>query len=341
MILTLLIASLATLLLGVCIQYFNILLANRFKLLDIPSARRQHPVPTPVTGGVGLILTWFSGLTLFYYMAPGVLQDHWQSLTILTVGAVILVILGLVDDLKGLSPSWKLGVETLVAGFTLFFDPKLNSFCSHWTSTLDLAGLGATGLIIWPIVILWIIGITNAINLIDGLDGLAGGYSFLVLSSIAFLSYTFGPDPAQFALIFAGLFATSIISFLFFNFPHAKIFLGDNGSLPLGYLISTTSLLCHPNSKSWMVIVSIILMLGYPLLDMGLAVLRRYSAKQPIFKADRTHLHYRIQRLGLNKGQTLILLLSVGLLLQFTAIAMDHLSSGETESSFPIERTRQ
>ncbi len=307
----------STLLLGIIVQFFNVKIANHFKWLDIPSARRRHPSPTPVTGGVGVIITWFLGLIIFYFIEPNWITQHLPSIYIFAACTVALVILGLIDDLRGLSPFWKLLIQTLIASSVILFEPQIHDLCIHWSSLI--------GFLIWPLAILWIVGITNSINLIDGLDGLAGGTSFLVLSSITFLCLTVRNQNTEVTLVIVVPLIASILSFLRINWNKAKVFLGDNGSLPLGFLISITSLLCHPPSKSWIMIASIILMLGYPILDMGLAVLRRYRKHQPLFKADRNHLHYRIQRLGLDVRQTAILLLSIGLLLQFTSIGINFL----------------
>ena len=312
-----LICSLVAMTLGLGIQWLNIKLAKQYRLLDIPSARRRHSSPTPITGGVGIVLTWIAGLCSYSIINNPWIQLHHQS-TLLILGCVLaLVLLGLLDDLKGLTPFWKLSIEFVVAGVTVFFLPEVRSICEIWSATL--------GVFIWPIAMLWIVGITNSINLIDGLDGLAGGFSVLVLSSICVLCLL-SEDQTEFPFIIATLLIPATLSFLRHNWSNAKIFLGDNGSLPLGFLIATCSLMCRPHSKSWVMLASITLMLGYPLLDMTLAVLRRFLNHQPLFKADRNHLHYKIQRLGLTKTQTLSLLLSIGLYLQLSALFVNLIS---------------
>jgi UDP-GlcNAc:undecaprenyl-phosphate GlcNAc-1-phosphate transferase len=306
---------LSTFAVGLLIQKCNLRLALRFGLLDIPNARRKHPVPTPITGGVGVLLTWVCGLYFTYLMNPSWVLNQRTSLTYIACGAGALVVLGLIDDLKGLSPRWKIGIEVIIASLILAFEPQIHSLAIRWSSVF--------GPFVWVMGVFWIVGITNSINLIDGLDGLAAGASTLVLVSISFLSLTFDAPYARLPLLISIPLIGALFSFLRYNWTRAAMFLGDNGSLPIGFLIATSSLLCRSQSHSWVMIASIVLMLGYPILDMGLAVRRRYHKGFPLFKADRNHLHYRIQRLGLTVEQTVILLLNIGLLLQFAAICIN------------------
>lgn len=314
---SLLYAALSAAFAGLIIQAANIKLAHHFKLLDIPTARRRHNRSTPITGGVGVFVTWAVGILVYSVFQPGWIKGYEQSMIAIGVSVICLVILGLIDDLKGLSPSWKLIVEFSVAAFVITYEPQVHAICQHWSGTL--------GIFVWPMAMVWIVGITNSINLIDGLDGLAGGMSLLVGASITVLSLWTG-ETAQFTTVTMLMLTTSTAAFLKFNWSPAKIFLGDNGSLPLGFLIATASLMCRPQSRSWIMIASVVLMLGYPILDMGLAVFRRHRKHLPLFKADRNHLHHRIQRLGLPVSHTAALLLSIGLYLQIASLCINLIS---------------
>jgi UDP-GlcNAc:undecaprenyl-phosphate GlcNAc-1-phosphate transferase len=232
------------------------------------------------------------------------------------VSLSILIVLGLVDDTRGLKPWPKLVFQSVAAVILIAFEPHVHSTCLLWQGTL--------GPVVWLMALLWIAGITNAVNLIDGLDGLAGGTSFLVCSSILVLSLWGGAQTA-FPLVVVGLLVPSIFGFLLFNWNPAKIFLGDNGSLSLGFVIAASSLVCKPGNHSWIMISSVVLMLGYPMLDMGLAVLRRARSGLPLFKADRNHLHFRVRRLGLSVRETAVILLSISLYLQITALCFNFL----------------
>jgi hypothetical protein len=146
--------------------------------------------------------------------------------------------------------------------------------------------------------------------------------SLLVAGSLLILSAWTGPS-AGFATVTMCLLAPAILGFLRYNWAPARIFLGDNGSLPIGFLLSTSSLMCRPSNRSWVMLASLIIMLGYPILDMGLAVWRRWRKGFPLFKADRNHLHFRVQRLGATVGQTATILLSIGLYLQVVSLSVN------------------
>lgn len=296
------------------IQNLNIRLAHRFGLLDVPSIRRRHKKATPIIGGVGVFTTWLLGVLAWGFFHPQWLSDNQTGLLVVGFSVLTLVAIGIVDDIRGLSPFWKLTVEFFVAAAVVRLEPQVNQICQIWSEHL--------GFFVWPIAMVWIVGVTNAINLIDGLDGLAGGISTMVAGSILILSIWTGAQ-ATFATVTMAMLIPSLLGFLRYNWNPAKIFLGDNGSLPIGFLLATSSLMCRPNNKSWILLSSLIIMLGYPILDMGLAVFRRYSKGFPLFKADRNHLHFRILRLGPDVGQTAILLISIGAYLQVVALSVN------------------
>lgn len=306
-----------SLVLGLFINHMAIQFGHRFKFLDIPSSRRRHQQPTPIIGGVGVFISWLLGLGFYAIQSPDLFSEHSRSIEVILSGTLILVILGLWDDLKGLSPYVKLFVEIFVAIFTLLLEPNVNFIMNHWAAML--------GPLVWVLGVIWIVGIINAINLIDGMDGLAGGMSLLVASSIFIMSLWTGHE-AVVCTALIGILIPILMAFLKYNWSPAKIFLGDNGSLPLGFILGTGALMCRPESKSWIMVASIILMLGYPVLDMGQSVLRRRKNHLPLFKADRVHLHYRVMRLGLSVPQTATLLLSIGFYLQISALAVNLLS---------------
>jgi UDP-GlcNAc:undecaprenyl-phosphate/decaprenyl-phosphate GlcNAc-1-phosphate transferase len=319
---TLAFLAFATFLGGLAVQNFGIRIAHRFKLLDHPSARRRHRESTPIVGGVGVFATWLIAIALWCIKCPSWYMANFPSLLLLSGGIVMLLALGVVDDLKGLSPSWKLLVEFFVAGTVIAYEPKVHEICMIWQREI--------GILVWPIAAIWIVGVTNAINLIDGLDGLAGGMSLLVSCSLLILSLWTGPT-ASIATVTMGLLAPAIVAFLRYNWAPARVFLGDNGSLPIGFLLSTSSLMCRPANRSWVMLASLIIMLGYPILDMGLAVLRRWRKGFPLFKADRNHLHFRVQRLGASVSQTAFILLCIGMYLQVVSLSVN-LTSQATAS---------
>jgi UDP-GlcNAc:undecaprenyl-phosphate/decaprenyl-phosphate GlcNAc-1-phosphate transferase len=320
--------ALVTLLAGFAIHRAGIPFAKRFGLLDVPNPRRRHAKPTPIIGGLCIIAAACVGLATYMLQNPVFWTENRTSLLALGTSVMILAIVGVIDDVKGLGPAPKIGFQLVAAVICMAFEPHVHQFGLNWVRIFS--GVSPIlGFAVWPLGALWLVGITNAINLIDGLDGLAGGTSMLVCSSILILSVGRGMDSFP-AVIMAAL-VPAIISFLTVNWNPAGMFLGDNGSLTLGFVIASASLMCQPKfnpTTSWVTPFTVLLMTGYPLLDMGLAVRRRYKNRLPLFKADRNHLHYRIQRLGLNVKQTALLLLCISFYLQVAALCLNFVAPG-------------
>jgi UDP-GlcNAc:undecaprenyl-phosphate GlcNAc-1-phosphate transferase len=314
MLFTLIAGATFSLLFGLAAFRFSIPLAHRWHLYDVPTSRRRHTRPMPIVGGATIFVT-LAAATLFY----GALNPHWlgeHAASLLSIGAstAILVALGLIDDLHGTGPAFKLFVQFLAASIVLAFEPNVHQFCVGWSQTM--------GPITWPTAAFWLVGLSNAINLVDGLDGLAGGISVLVAGSLAALLSTWAGSQGQFGMTLMILFIPACVAFLKHNWHPANIFLGDNGSLPIGFLLGVVSIMSPAQEYSWSWLISITIMMGYPILDMGVCTLRRLRKGNPIFKADRTHLHHRIMRLGLSVSQTCLLLLNVSLYLQLTALSL-------------------
>ncbi len=304
-----------------CSYYFFpklILFANNKKLVDIPTSRRRHPRPMPIIGGLSIFIFWTFGLTVYSLVNPLWYFSHYRSLWVIFTAVLILMIMGLIDDLKGVKPVGKLFWQFTAAVFVLMLEPRIHSVCLYWSDKI--------GFLIWPLAVLWMSGLSNAINLIDGLDGLAGGTSLLVTISLSILCVVWGIH-AEFSFVSMLLLIPPLAAFLKYNWNPAEIFLGDNGSLPLGFLIGVISLMCPPTKSSWILFTGIIFMMGYPIIDMGLCVLRRYKKNTPLFKADRNHLHYRLLRLGFSIPQTSLLLLGISICLQCIALALNLISS--------------
>jgi UDP-GlcNAc:undecaprenyl-phosphate GlcNAc-1-phosphate transferase len=316
MIASLCVCSLSTFFFSFFFHKFGIRFAEQWKLVAIPNARRRHHRVTPVVGGLAIFMSWSLGLILFSFLSPAWFHAQWPTLLPVSISLAILITLGVVDDIKGLSPRPKVIFQAVASAIVLAYEPNIHSLCSYWTSSIGIA--------VWPLAMIWIMGITNAINLIDGLDGLAGGTSFFVCSSILVLSIWTGSQ-AIFSTVIIALALPALLAFLYFNWNPARLFLGDNGSLPLGFLIAISSLMCRPQTKSWVMIASVVLMMGYPILDMGMVITRRFRNGLALFKADRNHLHFRVQRLGLSVRQTAVLLLSITAYLQIGALVVNQM----------------
>lgn len=277
--------------------------AIRIGAVDHPNHRKVHKSVMPRLGGLGIFISFFIGFIIF-------LPDTMSAWPILA-GATIITITGVLDDIKELSPKTKLGGQLLAAIVTVAGGVKLEFITLPFGDRIEFGWLAI------PITIIWIIAITNAINLIDGLDGLAAGVASIALLTISGIALSMG-NPLM-ALIGFILFG-STLGFLVFNFHPAKIFMGDTGSLFLGYTISVLAIMgLFKNVAIFSLIVPIII-LGVPILDTVFAIIRRVIQRKPISAADKFHLHHCLLRLGFTHRQTVILIYALSAMFSIAAI---------------------
>jgi UDP-GlcNAc:undecaprenyl-phosphate GlcNAc-1-phosphate transferase len=167
------------------------------------------------------------------------------------------------------------------------------------------------------ITLLWIVGITNTINLIDGLDGLASGVASIAATTLLFTAARLGHD---FIVMQCAIIAGASLGFLPFNFNPAKIFMGDTGSLLLGYMLAVTSVSGMVKSVAAVALAVPVFALGLPILDTAFAIIRRYINKKPIMQADKEHLHHKLMKFGLNQRQTVLVMYFISMLLGIVAV---------------------
>ena len=255
--------------------------APRWGLIDAHDARKSHRGDVPV-GGLAVIV---ASLTAF---GPSLVVD--PSLAWWMGGALLVGLVGLADDRRSLAPLLKLGVQTVAAALALQGGPFIGGMSVFG---LDL-GLGALS---GPLLVIWIVGLTNAFNLTDGLDGLACGAA-IVLALAATTMSAVAQDGVTLAL--AVTLGGAAVGFLPFNAHPARLFLGDGGSYALGFLLALATLrAAQPDGTGTMPLGALALLWGYPLVDTGWAIVRRLSERRPIFEPDRAHLHHQLlERLG-------------------------------------------
>lgn len=279
-------------------------LAFRIGAVDHPNERKVHQRVMPRLGGLSIFLSFLIGFMIF-------LPDTMTAWPVL-IGAILITATGVLDDLFELTPKAKLAGQLLAAGVTVLGGIKLEFVTMPFTDERIEFGYLAI-----PITIIWIVAITNAINLIDGLDGLAAGVTAIALLTISGLAVTMG-NPLL-ALIGFMIFG-STLGFLVFNFYPAKIFMGDTGALFLGYMISVLSIMgLFKNVAIFSLIVPIII-LGVPILDTVFAIIRRIVQKKPISAPDKFHLHHCLLRLGFTHRQTVILIYAMSAMFSIMAI---------------------
>lgn len=277
-------------------------LAIKIGATDLPDYRKVHTNKMPRLGGLAIYLAFVIG---FLIVTP----ESDYTLPILA-GSFIIVLMGFFDDVYTLSPRIKL-IGQLMAAVVIVAGGIHVDFIN-----LPFDGRLYLGWLSIPITILWIMGITNAINLIDGLDGLAAGVSCIVLLTIAGLAFTEGN---YFVFAVSIILLGSTLGFLPFNFFPAKIFMGDSGAYFLGYIISILSLLGFKNVTMFSLVVPVII-LAVPISDTLFAIVRRLVKKKPLSSPDKSHLHHRLLRYGFSHRETVLLIYGMSAFFALSAI---------------------
>jgi UDP-GlcNAc:undecaprenyl-phosphate/decaprenyl-phosphate GlcNAc-1-phosphate transferase len=275
-------------------------IARKFNLVDRPdSGRKIHREPIPRVGGVAIAFAYILAF-VFILVAPyrGLSQDIHaavpRAMTLLPAAGLIFAI-GLVDDIFGLKPWQKLAGQ-IVASLIAFWSGVRIDFL-QWHQLLSWLSL--------PVTVIWLVGCANAFNLIDGLDGLAAGVG--LFATLTTLVAALTHNNLQLALVTAPL-AGCLLGFLRYNFNPASIFLGDSGSLLIGFLLGCYGAMWSYKSATLIALTAPMMAMAIPLLDVVLSIVRRFLRNQPIFGADRGHIHHRLLEKGLTpRGAALFL----------------------------------
>lgn len=279
--------------------------------MDAPDDRRKlHEQPTSRIGGAPI----FGSLLLGVAVMMATHRMAWANWMPVLICNALIFCVGVIDDLKPLGARVKLAGQIVTAlvlfAMGLSIDVLSNPFGEGWVP------LGWWSL---PLTLLWLVSIPNIINLIDGMDGLAGGFGLFLSLTLAFVGYISNQaDVVLASLVMAGALA----GFLFFNFPPAKIFLGDGGAYLIGFFVASVSLKSSNKGSIIAALLVIIIALGIPILDTTFAILRRAIRGVPIFSADAEHFHHRLILLGYSKGRALAAMYSVCLVLSIVGISI-------------------
>lgn len=270
------------------------LLATKVGAMDVPKDdRRMHTVPIPRMGGLAIFIGFLLSAVVFSPKMDRGLQS-------ILLGSIIIVILGVFDDKYALSAKLKLAVQLIAAAIVVFYgdlriDRITNPFGGSFSSCWDF------GVFAYPITIIWIVAITNAVNFIDGLDGLACGVS--CISSLNLLVIALLVSDTRVALIMAAL-TGACLGFVPYNFNPAKIFMGDTGSTFLGFMLATVSIQGLFKAYTAISFAVPFLLLGLPIFDICFAVIRRIASGHSPMEADRGHFHHRLIDMGFSQKQS-------------------------------------
>jgi UDP-GlcNAc:undecaprenyl-phosphate GlcNAc-1-phosphate transferase len=278
--------------------------ALRSNLVDLPDNKRKvHKKPIPRIGGVALTAAYFGscfGVTAI--LAHYHIEHHigFAAVKSIAPATLLIFLIGLVDDLVALKPWHKFGVELIAAVLVVAAGVHIG----------DVSVFAAYPLLGQLATIVWLVGCTNAVNLIDGLDGLAAGIALLATMTTLIASLVSGNIGLTIA---TAPLAGALVGFLVFNFNPASIFLGDSGSLVLGFLLGCYSVLWSAKSVTLLGMTAPVIALSVPLLDTTLAIARRFLSSKPIFQPDRSHIHHRLLARGLtHRGTVLLLYIAAG-----------------------------
>lgn len=270
-------------------------LATRFRVGSLPSPRKIHREFKPLLGGLGFTAGLLAAALVGQYLnlLP---EPVWAQYRYFWLGLLVIILTGLADDIKGLPSYLKFGGQSIAVILLILGGCKIQSFNGPFGEVFPL------GIFSIPFSFLWILLVINAINLMDGLDGLAGGVSLIITTGFVLIGFRAGSP--FLVLLGIGLIG-GLLGFLRFNYHPASIFMGDVGSLQLGYVLAFLSIEALKVSGSHQVyfLVSLV-MLGVPIVDAVIAFLRRLGQGQSPFLADKQHIHHRLLNLGLRHLET-------------------------------------
>ncbi|GIP19072.1 putative undecaprenyl-phosphate N-acetylglucosaminyl 1-phosphate transferase [Paenibacillus montaniterrae] len=283
--------------------------------IDKPNHRKVHTRIMPRMGGLAIYLALVVSFFCVIMLIPEgtLLGKDLNLLKAVLVGGTIIIITGAFDDRFELSAKLKFVLQIIAACVVVFgFDISIEfvslPFGENMQRINDWIGI--------PVTILWIVGVTNAINLIDGLDGLASGVSGIAIATILIMAIIMGFQPV---ILLSTLLLGGIIGFLRYNFHPAKIFMGDSGSLFLGFCLAMLSLISFKQITLVSFVIPL-LIIGVPLSDTFFAIIRRLVNKRPIFAPDKGHLHHRLQDLGFSHRKTVLMIWGIAAIFGAMAI---------------------
>jgi UDP-GlcNAc:undecaprenyl-phosphate GlcNAc-1-phosphate transferase len=277
--------------------------AREFSLLDMPDdGRRRHALPTPRLGGIGIFVAAIGASLIVWGWdrlsggSTSVQSAVWPALL---VASSLIFVTGLIDDVRGVGPLPKLLAQGTAALIVIGSGFKIQYLTLAGGSAIDLGFLAV------PLTILWIIGLTNAFNLIDGVDGLAGTFALIGLTaSVVAQAFLGSTEP----LLLVAAVTGAVMAFLRFNVAPAKIFLGDGGSMTLGFFLSVQLVVSSTHERGWTFAIIPLFAVAYPLLDTLVAISRRWLRGHPFATGDGRHIHHQVLALGLSPRRAVDLL---------------------------------
>ncbi|EGJ27333.1 glycosyltransferase family 4 protein [Streptococcus porcinus] len=298
-------------------------LAFKTGTVDEPNARRVNKVTMPSSGGLAIFISFFvTTLILMPKVSESILidkQSYFSYIFPVVMGALIVTITGYIDDLFEISPKLKmLGIflgAYIIWAFTEF---RFDSFKVPFGGPLLHFG----PIVTFVLTVLWIVSITNAINLIDGLDGLVSGVSIISLVTMAIVSYFFLPQIDFFLTVTILILIASIAGFFPYNYHPAIIYMGDTGALFIGFMIGVLSLQGLKNATA-VVVVTPVIILGVPIMDTAVAIIRRSLSGKKFYEPDKMHLHHRLLSMGFTHRGAVLVVYGIAMLFSLISLLLN------------------
>lgn len=297
-------------------------IAFRVGAVDNPNARRVNGVPMPSSGGLAIFISFLISALI---LMPRVLKEsiwttsYFDYILPVVIGGLIIATTGFIDDIYELKPKTKMaGIILGAVVVWAFTDFRFDSFKIPFGGPL----LEFNSVITFFLTVFWIISITNAMNLIDGLDGLVSGVSIISLVTMALVSYFFLPQTDFYLTLTILLLIVCIAGFFPYNYNPAIIYLGDTGALFIGFMIGVLSLQGLKNSTAVTVVTPVII-LGVPILDTTVAIIRRKLSGRPATEADKMHLHHRLLAMGFTHRGAVLVVYGIATLFSLIALLLN------------------
>jgi len=287
-------------------------LARHPIIMDIPNERSSHETPIPKSGGIAIVITFLAGVIAIYALADvAVIKDYFFLGFVCS--ALLIAIVSFVDDLITTQFFFRLSSQALSALVVMVFGIVISELTIPWVGKIQM------GLIGYVITFFWIVGLTNAFNFMDGINGLAGGTVVIVCLFFGHICATLG---SNFAYIISYTIAAGALGFLLFNFPYAKLFMGDVGSAFLGFVFASLAVIAalYDNSHTSLFVMPLLLL--HFIYDTFFTFMRRLLKGEYVFEAHRTHLYQLFNQLGFSHAKVSIFYWSVGIAQGFGAVWM-------------------
>jgi UDP-GlcNAc:undecaprenyl-phosphate GlcNAc-1-phosphate transferase len=303
--------------------------------VDMPHDRKVHENPTPTLGGVAIFLAVILSLLLVKILVsfssalakPQGMVDALSSFQLLgiIVAATFIFVMGAIDDMRHLSPWIKLTGQVMGALVLVSFGVEITTVALPRGNVIDLT---ASPILSMLLTIIWMVAFTNIINLIDGLDGLAAGIAFITVAAFFFYGTRVGADPNTLqAMVISAAVGGACLGFLRYNFNPASIFMGDSGAQFLGFILGAISIQGILKRTAVATLFTPIIILAVPIMDTGLAILRRARKGRPIHYADKEHIHHRLLYIGHSQRQAVLIIYLWTAVLTAIALSLEFVDS--------------